>query len=339
MDLAKGVTEESPGVEDITKSPTPRSLCTGIVSTDDANSPVESPARASQQQELRSNAPQQAFEPKGASISKSSRSRESGMEDTNTLTRREKAQPKLIQVQEQFQQTGLTKYDASKISLVAELKQTDSFGKPLSAVPSSVKGRYQSIDAKDESLMPIGREDDNGPSIIIDQDSAGTSDSKTNHQTSPLQEHQDKGKDSTMGAQSKERQHGFKDKAPTAAASTDTSVAAEGGVKRDSLVATATVVTNLMKWQMKSKMKAGAKLQSMEKYKGHLEVIQRRSRQEQVELPFPIRLYIRKEVLPIIHNIVREYRLALGHDHKLTREALAKERELASKLTGDEICL
>ena len=45
------------------------------------------------------------------------------------------------------------------MSLVAELKQKDSFGKPLRAIPSS-KGRYQPIGAEDKSLRPIGADDD-----------------------------------------------------------------------------------------------------------------------------------------------------------------------------------
>ncbi|XP_033631136.1 uncharacterized protein LOC117293006 [Asterias rubens] len=237
--------------------------------------------------------------------------------------------------------------DASKMSLVAELKQKDSFpGKPLRAIPSS-KGRYQPIGAEDKSLRPIGADDDDDadselPREINQEVKDPTGDFTTKEKTTILD----------LDKATKQYRYPclfmFKltqNPETSASASTEQSGAepnmtADGSVKRDSLVATINVVTNLMKWQLKSKKQAGVKLKSMEKYKGHMEVIQRRSRQEQVELPYPIRLNIRREVLPIIHNIVKDYKLTLGPNHKLTREAMAKEAQLQSELTeGDGVVL
>ncbi|XP_038075220.1 uncharacterized protein LOC119742996 [Patiria miniata] len=328
-------------VKDGMKSPTVIPQSTDTVSTipaDDVLSPVESPLDTALQQALGFSARQQAFEAQNIQASRTKMEGDD-TEDSYPPTKFKKTRvAKVIEVQEQSPQTvGHTKYDASKISLVAELKQTDSFGKPLTAIPSSIEGRYQSINADDKSLMPIGTEDEDKPSVD-NIDSGADRETGTKDSASSSLEDEDKEKESIVRALFAKRHQAPKDKKPQAAAS-DESRAAEGGVKRDSLVATVTVVTSLMKWQMKSKNKAGVKLQSMEKYKGHLEVIQRRSRQEHVDIPFPIRLSIRREVLPIIHNVVREYRLALGHDHKLTREAMAKEKQLRSELTGEEVSL
>ncbi|XP_071796078.1 uncharacterized protein [Asterias amurensis] len=237
----------------------------------------------------------------------------------------------LSAVIEDKEDSAKNKSDASKMSLVAELKQKDSFGKPLRAIPSS-KGRYQPIGAEDKSLRPIGA-DDYADSELPRQINQAVED--------PTGDFTTKEKTTILDLDKATKQN----PEPSASASTEQSGAepnmtADGSVKRDSLVATINVVTNLMKWQLKSKKQAGVKLKSMEKYKGHMEVIQRRSRQEQVELPYPIRLNIRREVLPIIHNVVKDYKLTLGPNHKLTREAMAKEAQLQSELTeGDGVVL
>ncbi|KAJ8046013.1 hypothetical protein HOLleu_09162 [Holothuria leucospilota] len=104
---------------------------------------------------------------------------------------------------------------------------------------------------------------------------------------------------------------------------------AAASVFRGSMASTVTTIAGLKKWKLKARQDTQS---DFEKYPGHLRVVQEHLRQEKTETPLTIRQDVKKEVLPILANIVRAYKKELVGEHRLLREATLKYEKLKSEL-------
>ncbi|XP_071963067.1 uncharacterized protein [Antedon mediterranea] len=101
------------------------------------------------------------------------------------------------------------------------------------------------------------------------------------------------------------------------------------------MAASAAMVTGLKKWQIRSK--SSDLTNTFSKHPTHMADIRENWKAERTRLPFPIMLQIQQEAEPILQNIVRTYKSALGSKHKLTLQAVAKLEQMKLQIHGDGV--
>ncbi|XP_070576736.1 uncharacterized protein [Ptychodera flava] len=107
-------------------------------------------------------------------------------------------------------------------------------------------------------------------------------------------------------------------------------------LKAAGLPGQASMVTNIRKWQLKSKDKT-TPLKGFVKDKYHLSIIRKEWDNITIELPFPALVQVKKEAKPILQSIVKEYKSTFGANHKLTLEVQAKLEQLNDELGGPDV--
>ncbi|XP_072168317.1 uncharacterized protein [Diadema setosum] len=224
--------------------------------------------------------------------------------------------------------------NASKMSLVAEIIRTDSYGNKLRVVPTS-KGRYQPIGPDEHSLL--------SPSELKQQRSKSQMDceeaklernsmafsKKTKDEEAPVQT-------APLRSAPEQTEAPRKECVPPVGPKKNQDQSQEQNQKSNSgMAATVGVLTSLIKWQIKSKKEKNAN----EKYPGYLDLFNRLSNELNTSVPFPLLLQCRREALLIVLNIAKAYKSTLGPHHMMTEEAFTKVEKLRSSLQDSDVFL